>query len=59
MSGEVQTVGAGNSWVEYGVKNLKTRKGFVTVNREEIAYKLDWTAQITVTRVITNINKIH
>ena len=28
MSGEVQTVGAGNSWVEYGVKNLKTRKRF-------------------------------
>ena len=35
MSGEVQTVGAGNSWVEYGVKNLKTKERFYNKNRNE------------------------
>ena len=34
MSGEVQTVGAGNSWVEYGVKHLK-KKGFITMKGNE------------------------
>ena len=43
MSGEVQTVGAGNSWVEYGVKNLKQEKGFITMKEMKITYKLDWT----------------
>ena len=34
MSGEVQTVGAGNSWVEYGemgLKTLKQEQGFITM----------------------------
>ncbi len=35
MSGEVQTVGAGNSWVEYGVKNLKQEKRFCNRNSNE------------------------
>ena len=40
MSGEVQTVGAGNSWVEYGLglKTLNKRKGFITMKRIKIAY---------------------
>ena len=50
MSGEVQTVGAGNSWVEYGVKNLKQEKGFITMKEMKITYKLDWIAQITITQ---------
>ena len=49
MSGEVQTVGAGNSWVEYEVKNLKQEKGFITKIITKIAYKSDWTAQMTIT----------
>ena len=49
MSGEVQTVGAGNSWVEYGLKTLKEEKGFVTRIVTKITYKSDWIAQITIT----------
>ena len=35
MSGEVQTVGAGNSWVEYGLKTLKQEQGFITMKGNE------------------------
>ena len=45
MSGEVQTVGAGNSWVEQGLKTLKQEKGFVTRAEMKITYKPDWIAQ--------------
>ena len=38
MSGGVQNVGAGNSWVEYEVKNLKTNKGFITRITTKITY---------------------
>ena len=40
MSGEVQTVGAGNSWVEYGLglKTLKQEKGFITMKGNETTY---------------------